>query len=409
MRQTLLIAHLTVKCWLKQPFPLIAMMFFPLLLLGITYLGLKPLLDDKQWVEPFAVAIVDEDKTFETKLLMKQYEESEELQAVLSFQKTDGKTASEMLADNEIAGMVIVPDGFTNGIRKGKNIPVTVIGNPERPFQAELLKQVMVSNANLISSAQSGANAAFHYLRKMGLSSEEFATYRDAIITDFTLQALNRNKIYETETLSAFGGITPVEFYSLSGVLILLLIGGLFGMSLTARGEQTALRERLSLQGVQASVFFFGNILSVLVLLIIQSALLTVLFYSITKTWSLLVTVILLAYCLAVSSLFALCQELFQRNGAKWGAGILLVVGVTATSGSVLPLSYFPEMWRSMSFLNLLHHTHNGLIQTMFSGANSWSLVGVLIGFSVVFWVLGILIILIKKRLPWSGQLPLHV
>jgi ABC-2 type transport system permease protein len=409
MRQTLLIAHLTVKCWLKQPVPLFAMMLFPLLLLGITYLGLKPLLDEKKWVEPFAVAIVDEDNTFETKLLMKQYEESKELQAVLSFQKTDGKTASEMLADNEIAGMVIVPDGFTNGIRRGKNIPVTVIGNPERPFQAELLQQVMVSNANLITAAQSGANAAFHYLRKMGLSSEEFATYRDAIITDFTLQALNRNKIYETETLSAFGGITPVEFYSLSGVLILLLIGGLFGMSLTARGEQTALRERLSLQGVRSSVFFFGNIISVFMLLVIQNALLIVLFYSVTKTWSFLATAILLAYCLAVSSLFALCQELLQRNGAKWGAGILLVVGVTATSGSVLPLSYLPELWRSVSFLNVLHHTHNGLVETLFSGASEWSLVVTLMGFSVVFWVFGILIITIKKRLPWSGQLPLHV
>ncbi|MFD1359167.1 ABC transporter permease [Fictibacillus halophilus] len=409
MRQTLLIAHLTVKCWLKQPMPLFAMMLFPLLLLGITYLGLKPLLDEKKWVEPFAVAIVDEDNTFETKLLMKQYEESEELQAVLSFQKTDGKTASEMLADNEIAGMVIVPDGFTQGIRRGKNIPVTVIGNPERPFQAELLQQVMVSNANLISAAQSGANAAFHYLRKMGLSSEEFATYRDAIITDFTLQALNRNKIYETETLSAFGGITPVEFYSLSGVLILLLIGGLFGMSLTARGEQAALRERLSLQGVRSSVFFFGNIISVFMLLVIQSVVLTLLFYSVTKTWSIVATVILLAYCLAVSSLFALCHELFQRNGAKWGAGILLVVGVTATSGSVLPLSYLPELWRSVSFLNVLHHTHNGLVETLFSGAGEWSLVGTLMGFSVVFWVFGILIITIKKRLPWSGQLPLHV
>lgn len=409
MRQTLLIAHLTVKCWLKQPMPLFAMMLFPLLLLGITYLGLKPLLDDKQWVEPFAVAIVDEDNTFETKLLMKQYEESEELQAVLSFQKTDGKTASEMLANNEIAGMVIVPDGFTKGIRRGKNIPVTVIGNPERPFQAELLQQVMVSNANLISAAQSGANAAFHYLRKMGLSSEEFTTYRDAIITDFTLQALNRNKIYETETLSAFGGITPVEFYSLSGVLILLLIGGLFGMSLTARGEQTALRERLSLQGVRSSVFFFGNIISVFMLLVIQSALLIVLFYSLTKTWSILATIILIAYCLAVSSLFALCQEFFQRNAAKWGVGILLVIGLTATSGSVLPLSYLPEMWRSVSFLNLLHHTHNGLVETLFLGVGEWILVGTLIGFTVVFWVCGILIITIKKRLPWSGQLPLHV
>ena len=409
MRQTLLIAHLTVKCWLKQPFPLFAMMLFPIMLLGITYLGLKPLLQDKQWVEPFSVAIVDEDNTFETKLLMKQYEESEELQNVLSFKKTDAGEASELLAANKIAGIVIVPDGFTKGIRHGKNIPVSVIGNPERPFQAELLQQVMVSNANLISSAQSGANAAFHYLRKMGLPSDEFRTYRDAIITDFTLQALNRNKIYETETLSALGGITSLEFYSVSGVLILLMIGGLFGMSLTARSEQAALRERLSLQGVRSGVFFMSNVVSVFVLLVIQAIILVSLFYSVTKTWSISATVILLAYCLSVSSLFAVCQELFRQNGAKWGAGIILVTGITATSGSVLPLSYLPEIWRSMSFLNVLHHSHSGLVDTLFADSVSWTLVGLLLSFSVVFWILGFIIITIKKRLPWSGQLPLHV
>lgn len=409
MRQTLLIAHLTVKCWLKQPFPLFAMMLFPILLLGITYLGLKPLLQDKQWVEPFSVAIVDEDNTFETKLLMKQYQESEELQNVLSFKKTDAGEASELLAANKIAGIVIVPDGFTKGIRHGKNIPVSVIGNPERPFQAELLKQVMVSNANLISSAQSGANAAFHYLRKMGLPSDEFRTYRDAIITDFTLQALNRNKIYETETLSALGGITSLEFYSVSGVLILLMIGGLFGMSLTARSEQTALRERLSLQGVRSGVFFMSNILSVFVLLVIQAIILVSLFYSVTKTWSTPAAVILLAYCLSVSSLFAVCQELFQQNGTKWGAGIILVTGITATSGSVLPLSYLPEIWRSMSFLNVLHHSHSGLVDTLFADSVSWTLVGLLLSFSLVLWILGFIIITIKKRLPWSGQLPSHV
>ncbi|MFG6496182.1 ABC transporter permease [Fictibacillus sp. UD] len=409
MRQTLLIAHLTVKCWLKQPFPLFAMMLFPILLLGITYLGLKPLLEDKQWVEPFAVAIVDEDNTFETKLLMKQYEESEELQNVLVFEKTDAAAASERLAANEIAGVVIVPDGFTKGIRRGKNIPVAVIGNPERPFQAELLKQVMVSNSNLISSAQSGANAAFHYLRKMGLSSEEFAKYRDTIITDFTLQALNRNKIYETETLSEFGGITTVEFYSLSGVLILLLVGGLFGMSLTARSEQTALRERLTLQGVRSGVFFFSNILSVFALLVIQSIILISLFSSVTKTWSLSATIITLAYCIAVSSIFALVQELFQRNGAKWGAGIILVVSMAATSGSILPLSYLPEMWRGVSFLNVVHHAHSGLVESLFVGDDSWMPVIVLLSISVMIWVAGLLLITIKKRLPWSGQLPLHV
>lgn len=409
MRQTLLIAHLTVKCWLKQPFPLFAMMLFPILLLGITYLGLKPLLQDKQWVEPFSVAIVDEDNTFETKLLMKQYQESEELQNVLSFNKTDAGEASELLAANKIAGFVIVPDGFTKGIRHGKNIPVSVIGNPERPFQAELLKQVMVSNANLISSAQSGANAAFHYLRKMGLPSDEFRTYRDTIITDFTLQALNRNKIYETETLSALGGITSLEFYSVSGVLILLMIGGLFGMSLTARSEQAALRERLSLQGIRSGVFFMSNILSVFVLLVIQAIILVSLFYSVTKTWSIPAAVILLAYCLSVSSLFAVCQELFQQNGAKWGAGIILVTGITATSGSVLPLSYLPEIWRSMSFLNVLYHSHSGLVNTLFADSVSWTLVGLLLSFSAVLWILGFIIITIKKRLPWSGQLPSHV
>ncbi|MFC0236679.1 ABC transporter permease [Fictibacillus phosphorivorans] len=399
MRQTLLIAHLTVKCWLKQPFPLIAMMLFPILLLGITYLGLKPLLEEKQWVEPFAVAIVDEDNTFETKLLMKQYENSEELKNVLTFEKTDA----------ESAGMVIVPDGFTKGIRKGKNIPVTVIGNPERPFQAKLLQQVMVSNANLISSAQSGANAAFHYLRKMDLSSEEFRAYRDTVITDFTLQALNRNKIYETETLSALGGVTTIDYYSLSGVLILLLVGGLFGMSLTTRSEQTALRERLSLQGVRSGVFFFSNVISVFLLLVIQSAVLISLFYVLTKTWSITATSLVLAYCLSIASLFALCQELFVRNGAKWGAGIILAVGLIATSGSVLPLSYLPEMWRSISVLNIVHQAHSGLIDTLFVGNEAWMSVLLLLSFSITIWAVSLLLITIKKRLPWSGQLPLHV
>ncbi|WNB92429.1 ABC transporter permease [Bacillus sp. NEB1478] len=409
MRQTLLIAHLTMKCWLKQPFPLFAMMLFPLLLLSITYLGLKPLLQDKQWIEPFAVAIVDEDNTFETKLLMKQYENSKEIRSVLSFQKTDPAAASKQLANNEIAGMVIVPEGFTEGIRNGKNIPVTVIGNPAKPFQAELLRQVMVSNANLISAAQSGANTVFHYLRKMDLSSAQFSKYRDVIIPDFTLQALNRNKIYETYTLSAFGGITPLEFYSLSGILILLMIGGLFGMSLTARGEQTALRDRLSLQGVRSSVIFFGNILSIFMLLAFQSLVLCTLLFIITKTWSLSAIGIVVAYCLAVSSLFALCQELFQKNGAKWGAGLLLVGGITAASGTLLPLSYLPEIWRSMSFINIMHHTHQALIGSLFIGMTEWSPILILVGFSVITWIVGLFLIIVKKRLLWSGQLPLHV
>ncbi|MED1863878.1 ABC transporter permease [Fictibacillus nanhaiensis] len=409
MRQTLLIAHLTVKCWLKQPFPLIAMMLFPILLLGITYLGLKPLLEEKQWVEPFAVAIVDEDNTFETKLLMKQYENSEELKNVLTFEKTDAESASEKLASNEIAGMVIVPDGFTKGIRGGKNIPVTVIGNPERPFQAKLLQQVMVSNANLISSAQSGANAAFHYLRKMDLSSKEFRAYRDTVITDFTLQALNRNKIYETETLSAFGGITILEYYSLSGLLILLLVGGLFGMSLTARSEQTALRERLTLQGIRSGVFFFSNVISVFLLLVIQSTILISLFYVLTKMWSITATLMVLAYCLGIASLFSLCQELFVRNGAKWGAGIILAVGLVATSGSLLPLSYLREKLRSVSLLNIVHQAHSGLIDSLFVGNETWMFVLQLLSFSIIIWVVSLLLITIKKRLPWSGQLPLHV
>ena len=179
-------------------------------------------------------------------------------------------------------------------------------------------------------------------------------------------------------------------------------------MSLTARSEQAALRERLSLQGVRSGVFFMSNMLSIFVLIVIQSIILVSLFYSMTKTWSIPATVILLAYCLSVSSLFAVCQELFQQNGAKWGAGIILVTGITATSGSVLPLSYLPEMWRSMSFLNVLHHSHGGLVDTLFTDSVSWTFVGLLLSFSVVLGVLGFIIITIKKRLPWSGQLPLH-
>jgi ABC-2 type transport system permease protein len=408
MRQTILIAHLTIKCWLKQPLPLLAMMLFPLLMLSVAYLGLKPLMEQKQWVKPFAAAIVDEDSTFETKLLMKQYEESEELKGVLSFIKTDADEASERLAKNEIAGIVIIPKGFTKGIRVGKNIPVTVIGNPERPFQSALLQQVMVSNANLISAAQSGANTAFHYLRKLGLSSDEFAAYREPIITGFTLHAMNRNSIYETSRLDAFGGLTPIHFYSLSGLLILVMIGGLFTMSLMSRQEQATLRDRLFVHGIRPPALFFGNVVSAFFLLVVQSVILIGLLMILTEKWSMMAAGILLAYCLAVSSLFALCHEFFQQNGTKWGAGITLFSGMTAVSGTVVPLSYLPAIWQSLSAFNVMHLAHVGLVEALFMNAAPTVSILMLVLFSSTAWGLGLLIITMKKRLLWSGRLPLH-
>ncbi|MEK1831946.1 ABC transporter permease [Priestia megaterium] len=103
------------------------------------------------------MAIVDKDDTAQTKYVIEQLTEGK-LRKILKPLYTNEQKAKQLLQQNKVAAIVMLPKGFSHDIAHGKNQPLYVIGNSNKPLQSQLFRYVMESAADYTSAAQSGIN-----------------------------------------------------------------------------------------------------------------------------------------------------------------------------------------------------------------------------------------------------------
>lgn len=237
----------TLKSVLKKWKTLILLFAIPLILMGgMAFIAAKAF-TDRERLEPFQAAIVDQDRTFQTEYVIKQLTDSEEITAIVKPVITDEKRARTLLKENKIAGMVILPKDFSQTILSGENVPLTVTGNEKKPLQAYLFRQVMESAADYTSAAQSGINTVYDVMSEAGLSPEDRKTEYKRDLLTFSLHALGRNEVFEmTEENSLF--LQNVFHYYGVSIFVLLLMVWAYQILLFMRGQLTpGIRTRLLL------------------------------------------------------------------------------------------------------------------------------------------------------------------
>ncbi|MFC7371437.1 ABC transporter permease [Fictibacillus iocasae] len=405
MRLIFLLASNTIRSWLRNPVPLLITLLFPVVLLVILYTGLQPLLKEKQWIEPFPVAIVDHEQTFETKLLLKQYQKSEELKKLMTFSVLSEDKAMQKLKNNEIAGIAIIPEGFTESLWTGKNMPVGVITNDRRGFQAKLFREFMATNAKLISAAQAGANAAYDYSKQLPITESELKKQRKQIATKLTLHALDRNQFFTNEEVSVYSGTNQQSYYALSGMLLLLLITGIFTIKMTKPNEQQALQDRLALYGVSSTEMTWSRFWSGMFLLLLQAGVLGGMFYAVTKHFNMIAALVLLVYLIAIGAMFSLITELFTKETAALLAGMTVTATATILGGVLFPASLLPEKWQNISEYSIMSLAQNGMLDALYGSGNiPLQTLTKLAGTAAILLLAKQLLIKLKKRDLWAQQ-----
>ncbi|WP_338779015.1 ABC transporter permease [Metabacillus sp. FJAT-52054] len=231
---------------------LILLFSVPLILMGgSAYIAAKAF-TNKERLEPFKAAIVDQDETFQTGYVIKQLTDNKELTRVVKPVVTTEENARKLLEENKIAGMAILPENFSKTIMNGENVPLTVIGNENKPLQAYLFRQVMESAADYTSAAQSGINTIYDFMLREDLSSEVRKTEYKKDVLSFSLHALGRNEIFdETEEGSLFLK-NILSYYGIS-IFTLLFMVWAYQILLFMRGQITSgIRTRLLLYKMSA-------------------------------------------------------------------------------------------------------------------------------------------------------------
>ncbi|WP_408007909.1 ABC transporter permease [Pseudalkalibacillus sp. A8] len=363
------LAQTQLKEIFRKPIAWVVLFLMPFALIGFLLYGLENVIKSESLLPPFEVAVVDKDDSPETRLLIQQFQDDDELQALITFRKVNEEKAQSLLAENKIAAILIVPEGFTNGLQFGENKPVTVIGNEQRPFQTALFVEMMNSAANLVSAAQSGVNTIYDYLKDQNLSHSYVMDVSDQMIFDFTTFAFGRKQMFEKESVQSFQGVTPLKYYSVSGFIFLLLLTGLLTMGLTS-STNTRIEERLRTFGVSSSAHIFSGFATQFVILLMQAVLIIAALWTLTDLevtghwgWSLLVFA---ATILVISAWYTFLSNLPLAEGIRFFLGFIAIVLFSAGGSLIFPESYYTGFLEWLNLSTLTHWLHISLVHSIF-------------------------------------------
>ncbi len=363
------LAQTQLKEIFRQPIAWVVLFLMPFALIGFLLYGLENMIKSEALLPPFEVAVVDKDDSPETRLLIQQFQDDDELQALITFRAVNEEKAQGLLEENKIAAILMVPEGFTTGIRYGDNKPVTVIGNEQRPFQSALFLEMMNSAADLVSAAQSGVNTIYDYLKDQNLSHSYVTEVSDQMIFDFTTFAFGRDNMFEKEKIHSFQGVTPLKYYSVSGFIFLLLLTGLLTMSLTS-STNARIKERLRTFGVSSGAHIFSGFATQIVILLMQAILIIAAIWILTDLkvtghwgWSFVVFV---ATIVVIGAWYSFLSNFPIAEGMRFFIGFIGIVMFAAGGSLIFPESYYTGFLEWLNLSTLTHWLHTSLVHSIF-------------------------------------------
>lgn len=169
-----------------------------------------------------------------------------------SFQRTDRDSALHLLQSGDVYAVILIPDSFVEHILNGTNSPATLILPREGSIESILFATLANAGTSVLSTAQAGIYAVENVL----ISYEKWDTLakvEEELNKRYLSYALNRNRIFQTETVSATGSLTLTEYYLSSAIVLYLLLSGM-GSYHYYQAEPASLRLLLSRQGISLSL-----------------------------------------------------------------------------------------------------------------------------------------------------------
>lgn len=330
--------------------------------------------------QPFAIALADEDQTVNTRLISRQFEETEYLKGFITVHHVTEAEAIRLIEQDQIAGAVVIPKGFTASLYSGDNWPIQFIGNPAQQERSVQMKNELASAVRYISAGQSAVKAVWHAARDGGASPEQLdGLMKDSVVT-FMSRALARGELYRERTLTNLPDVKLPEYYTAA-------LGALFAGFFAVRGSRAFAVEKESgvLRRLYAAPVAWwqigaGKYIALFGVLFVQVAILfgaAVFLFDVyvgSRWGEMLLLLLSCSFTLGAWGMLLGVIGLVSR-----GADVLGYVGtflLAFLGGCIYPLFSLPDMLQVLGEWTFQHGMMEGLL-ILFSGQEELSLLPV--------------------------------
>lgn len=268
------------------------------------------------------------------------------IRSTCSFERTNKEQAYSLLKSGEVYAVILIPDSFIEHILDGTNSSATLL----LPKQGSLESILFVTLADAGASTLSTAQAGIYAIEDVLISCEkwdEIAKVEKELNKRYLSYALNRSRMFETETVSATDNLSLADYYICSGITLFLLLSCMAGYSYF-HAESVGLRLLLDRQGISPVSVFLLKLLAISIVytiflftLAVPSGLLT---FSALGHFFLLV--------LSTQAMLMLLSMLCPHAGNYYIIATSLSTVCLFLSGAFIPSVFLPDAVRD--FGNLL-------------------------------------------------------
>ena len=348
--------------WKRSLRLLPAQLFITVVLLAsmlVLVFGAQKFLYGDQLYRQQKVAIVVEDDSRYTPMLIKFVQQMDSVRTACKFQIEDREDAFRELQEGEVLAVMVVPQNVLEDIMNGTNTPVQVYMPLDATFESTVFGELLASGASLLTTAQAQTYAVYD----LAISADTLAAQQSETpqamehlhqyeqdIDDWNLdRALKRGKLFSTETVNVAGKVDLPLFYGISaGILITMLWGmGASFLQLPAPEQTGRMLHRAGIStGKQITTLWLVEgcwlfLLQIGYLLLLDKVLR--LYMDIQLTWSSGLLLALFLTALLVSSLQLLVYTFVKEQGLAIITLAILSMGMLFLSGGLVPAAFLPK------------------------------------------------------------------
>ena len=226
------------------------------LLAGVTLLGagaVRLLSGEGNLYTPVKIAVVDEEDSITSRILVRTVRNLEAFAAVLDAEVMTEEDALRAFDAGEAAAVVILPDEFVSDILSGSEGGGRILYSAALASQAEMVEAVADFGGTLLAAGQYGVFAGESLIDSRGLDPEVRSGYLDRSNKSLLDEAMNRSFAYFTDepgNRSGEAGRDLAEHYALCWLTFALFLSAVFFLPLFRSDASSPLIRRMSTLGV---------------------------------------------------------------------------------------------------------------------------------------------------------------
>lgn len=338
-RSILFLLLLQIKSILLLLPKLLLTFLFSLLFACSIYLAGREFLKQPESVRLPVALVLPENDTY-AGIAFSFIERMDSIRSVCSFTRTDRENADSLLRAGDVYAVILIPDSFVEHILNGTNSAATLLLPRDDTLESILFRTLAEAGASTLGTAQAGIYAMEDVMLSEG-KWESLSAAEEGLNGLYLSYALNRNRMFRTESVSATGFLTPADYYIGSALVLLILLSGM-GLHSYFNAEPDSLLLLMRRQGISPFL------LSLTKLVVIAMVYTLLLFPAMAVSGLLSVSSF---FGLFIFTIMVLSYLLFLGSFCKKPGSYILVSAVLSLvplflSGAFLPPVFLPEAVR---------------------------------------------------------------